>query len=132
MPINRFKLCNSCNRWLSAEDILSNPVVYPIGLAAHGVGMANLFFYFVHHVPDCMSTIMISAAELAPFVLEKTDQKALLGSEDCPGHCTDLHDLRECSMNCQHAAFRRFYQTLQANRREPKSRINLVMNRSSV
>lgn len=132
MSLDRFKLCNSCHRWLSVEDILSNPVVYPIGVAAHGLGKENLYFYFVHHMPDCMSTIMISGAELEPYIPEQSEEQSLLGSSGCPSHCTDLNDLRECPHDCQQAAFRRFFTTLQANRLKGKSRISFNTTRSKV
>ncbi|MBN1212086.1 MAG: hypothetical protein JXA92_05860 [candidate division Zixibacteria bacterium] len=107
MNIDKFKQCPSCKKWLSSDEVLTDPDIKPLGMAYLEDENNTAYYYFQHTVPNCGSSFLIEIKDFKPFLTEDIPQVSLMASKHCEGHCVDLYDLNVCKNECYYAPFRR-------------------------
>jgi hypothetical protein len=112
-----FKQCPGCHKWLSLQDMLSNPDIMPLGLVLADSDYDTGLYYFQHEVPECRSSFVVPAEWFAPIIDEPIPQKVMTGSEHCEGRCVRIEDWAECKNDCHHAPFRRLLILMMENRK---------------
>ena len=119
------KQCTGCKKWLTAEDLTSDPQLEPLGMAFLKGKNARAYFHFLHKTPECGTTFLLEADRLKDYIDEPFPIVNLKDTEDCPlentghksesvceGDCVDLYDLATCGRECQYAPYRRFLQKM--------------------
>ena len=107
MQDTKLKQCSFCKTWLSAEEIVNNPNIVPLGMAFSEDDTETAYYYFVHNVPECGTTFLLPVTELESFITETIPSERLTLSECCEEHCVSLDDLAECRQECFFAPYRR-------------------------
>lgn len=108
MGHERFKRCPGCHIWLSADEIVNDPSIKPLGMAFMGTSPDQFFYLFQHIDELCGSSFLVEVTKFRQFLDEAIPDDSLFETDNCEGHCVDLHDLAECRQKCRNAPFRRF------------------------
>ena len=106
------KQCTVCKVWLSAEDIIKDPDIVPLGMSLAVDNPEKAYYYFIHNVPDCGTTFLIPVEDLAEFVAEAIPTERLTLTDHCEDHCVSIDDLSECHQECYYAPYRRLLLTM--------------------
>lgn len=118
MQDTSLKQCGFCKLWLSAEDIVTDPDIVPLGMAFGEGETETAYYYFVHNVPDCGTTFLLPVTDLSEYVNEEIPKEKLMLSECCEEHCVSLDDLSECHQECFFAPYRRFLLRMLESKRQ--------------
>ena len=111
-----FKQCPGCHKWLSLQDMLSNPDIMPLGLVLADSDYDTGLFYFQHEVPECRSSFVIPAGWFVSILDEPIPEKVKIGTKHCEGQCLHIDEWAECHTDCHHAPFRRLLIRMMENR----------------
>lgn len=96
-----FKTCGSCRYpWSTWDDFVADRELRLLGLQAiAGVPDASLLV-FEH---NCGSSVSVLSKRLRHLLPDHpaASWPSLRGSDQCPGHCTDLGDHGACALQCR-------------------------------
>jgi hypothetical protein len=113
---DRFVQCSCCRTWFTRQQLLTSPVIEPIGMTFDkGQPTWNLF-YFNHLEKSCLSTFTVPAEQMDPFLVEPAPGLILFGDDRCEGHCSSVADLSLCTSSCHWAPYRRLLLRMRAAR----------------
>ncbi len=101
-----FKKCDCGRSWKTRDDFFRDGKVKIVGYQPDLVNHRYNHFVFFHRVKDCGQFFGVRASEFSDLREGKCPKELGLGMEECPGYCTDMLDLRICSVACCNATDR--------------------------
>jgi len=116
VTFQRFKWCNACKTWLTVEDILYNPEIIPVGLTILENKPDSVYFCFVHNVPGCGSSFLVTEEELVPFAGDQAVSKAGADLPFLESDSTDFEDSDEYKCESGHTVHHLIMRKLIQNR----------------
>lgn len=117
-----FKTCTCCGfGWAAREAFLSDKRVSLLGYQVDFSELKAGFFLFNH---DCRTTLALPVALFTDLYEGPVFTERRTGSEECPGYCLRMNELRPCPVHCECAFVREVLQTLKnwpkGRRRKPR------------
>ncbi len=101
------KTCPTCGQVFSLEDLLSNPLVVPLGMTSDEQDKPEMLYYFTHEIPECGTTFTVPAAGFSSVINQSIPENSMRGYSVCPGHCARINEFRLCQNECHWAPYRR-------------------------
>jgi hypothetical protein len=108
MNAKKIKQCKGCEQWFSADEIVNDPDIRPIGMSFLANDFKRAYFFFQHEIPECRSSFLVDVTLLDQYIDEYIPKASLILTEDCARHCVRLEDLDNCQNACHNAPYRRF------------------------
>lgn len=102
------KSCPLCAEAFTAEHLMRDPQVVPIGMLIEDADLGHASYFFNHGCRGCGTTFAVPIDSFAEFIREPIPADLLQGSEGCQHQCSRLHDLTGCDQPCAGAPYRRF------------------------
>ncbi len=110
-----FKLCSRCKtEWNSRDDFLNDPNIVMIGFMANNDNYKRGAYLFNHKLPDdsCNTTIGLFVYNFLDMYSGEKYEQLKMGTDECSGHCVNIHELENCSANCRNAIARKIMQEI--------------------
>ncbi len=104
----KIKQCKGCDQWFSADEIINDPDIRPIGMSFLANNYSRAFFFFQHESPQCGSSFLVDVTLLDRYIYEYIPELNLILTDNCAGHCVNIEDLDSCQNACHNAPYRRF------------------------
>ncbi len=101
-----FRKCDCGHTWKTREEFLRDKKVKIVGYQPDFVNHRYNHFLFFHRLKECGLFFGVRASEFDDLREGKCPKELGMGLEDCPGYCTDMLDLRVCSVACRNAVDR--------------------------
>ena len=108
------KQCGGCRQQFSVLDILTQPEFRPLGLQTGPPGSGLAGVCFLHDLPECQSSMLVTLEELRPFVLEPVPSANPDQPLSCIDRCQEFRRLDPCYTNCFFAPFQRMLVRIKA------------------
>lgn len=102
------KKCTGCGLELTAEQIVKDPEIIPIGMSFLSSGMGTAFYYFQHNAENCGTCFVVNVEKFNGLIEENIPAVNLRLSRTCNGFCTDIKSLTACANHCHNSPYRRF------------------------
>jgi len=115
--MNVVKKCPFCGREFSAQDILHDKDITPLGIQIEEDDPRLNFFFFTHEIDGCGTTFVVPVAAFAGCLPASPSSEILAGTEPCEGHCLELIDHGSCRQDCRYAPYRRLLVQMLRDRR---------------
>ncbi len=110
-----FKKCNACGeQWQERENFLCDDGLQLIGYQVDFENLQNGLLLFNH---TCGTTLAIPVWKFLDLCAGPEYSEAATGSEECPRHCLDVHNLDRCTAPCVFAHVREIMQIIMAHQR---------------
>ena len=108
-----FKVCPNCTyTWKSRDDFLQDPFVCLVGFQFN-FNEKESGYYLFNHVLDgdhCNSTLAMKVEAFLSMYKGPIFTEVKFGSPTCEGHCKNLADMTECTVECKNAVARNIMQ----------------------
>lgn len=101
-----FKTCDCGRSWRTRESFLKDGKVKIVGYQPDLVNHKYNHFVFFHRTKECGQFFGIRASDFSDLRDGRCPKELCMGQKDCPGYCTDMLDLRVCSVACRNATDR--------------------------
>ena len=108
------KQCGGCRQEFSVQDILTRPEFRPLGLQTGPPGSGLAGVCFLHDLPDCQSSLLVTLEELCPFVVEPMPTVDQDLPVSCINKCQEFRRLDPCYTTCFFAPFQRMLVRIKA------------------
>jgi len=102
------KTCPGCGLEMTADQIINDPSIKPIGMSFLEIDSETPYYFFQHEVDNCGSCFVIKVDKLSSLIDEYIPAKSMKLSPSCSRHCTDIKSLEDCSNKCHNSPYRRF------------------------
>ena len=97
---NIIKKCTGCGLEMTAEQIINDPNIRPIGMSFIDIDADSAFYFFQHDIDNCGTCFVVKVDKFTDFIDENIPAKNMKLSKSCSRHCTDIKSLNECGNNC--------------------------------
>lgn len=114
--MDNLKICPMCGREFSADDILHDSDITPLGMRIEKDDSRLNYFYFTHDVAECGTTFVIPVEAFESCLPAPPPAQILTGTDDCRGLCLDLAEHGFCDQDCRWAPYRRLLQQMLTER----------------
>jgi len=104
----KIKQYKGCDQWLSADEIINDLDIRPIGMSFLANNFKRAFFFFQHETPECGSSFLVDVSLLEQYVYEHIPEQNLIMTDNCARYCVNIEDLDNCQNACHNAPYRRF------------------------
>jgi hypothetical protein len=103
-----FKQCSLCGKvWSAREEFLSDEDIELVGYQVNFKQLTSGYFLFNH---SCKTTLAIKAIEFADLYDGEVFDSRKTGTEECPGYCLHISNLKPCPAECECAYIREIIQ----------------------
>ncbi|MBD3403480.1 hypothetical protein GF420_11335 [candidate division GN15 bacterium] len=106
MIMHRLKQCPGCGEWFTWQQLIDDPNVRPLGMNVEVNDHRHGYLHFHHTTPGCNTAFVISTRDIIPRIIRAEADGHRGHSENCPGYCTSIDELRHCHTNCSFASVR--------------------------
>ena len=115
-----FKKCPHCHhRWMTRDDLLSDPDVSLIGYQANLFNLKAGYFLFNHDAAACETSLAVRAKEFLDLHDGPVFDNPHGVVDECPGYCEDHRKLEVCTAKCQCAFVRDVVQKVRRWQKKP-------------
>lgn len=103
-----FKQCSLCGgKWIDREKFLSDPEIHLVGYQVNFKKLTSGYLLFNH---ACKTTLAIKAIEFEDLYDGEMYSERKTGTDDCPGYCLHISNLKPCPAECECAFIREILQ----------------------
>lgn len=122
------KSCTNCGESFTLEQLATDPLLVPIGMAFEEGEEEIAYYYFQHEIPECGTSFLVPVNVFRPLITERIPANLLVGCEHCEEHCANINDLQACGQPCSNAPFRRFLlKMIEVKKRRAEQRAGMAV-----